>query len=136
MKRFTLNKFKMFFGLFAIAFMLTGVSLKASAYCNSPCPNPCSPSRTVCEGTNCTTSCSNTNYSYSTPGISFSYSTPNVSFSISNELYTNYYRPSVIVRPGFRPVHYKNHKPHMKPIHKKPPVANHIPPHKKPPKRG
>ncbi len=120
--------------------------------CNSPCPDPCAPSRTICEGTNCTTYCAkspmyNTVY-YTTPGVSFSYSTPNVSFSISNEVYGiyNYYsRPNFTITNGFRPIyHYRPHHP----VYKNPPKHNKRPhyvnkpqrkpastPGKKPPKK-
>ena len=106
-----------------------GLNSPSFAYCNSPCPNPCSPSRTVCEGRNCTTYCSTTSsvsYDtayYSSPALSLRYSTPNVSFSISNEVY-GYSRPNIIVSNGFRPVYHRvppkpahiiRHKPAQKP---------------------
>ncbi len=123
---------KMFLEIFGAILVLAGNNLNASAYCNSPCPNPCTPSQTVCEGTNCTTYC-NTNskhYSYTTPGVSFSYSTPNISFSVSNELYASYYRPGFRINTSLRPIYRKKY--HPKPAFKRPPVANGKPIHKKP----
>lgn len=102
-------------GVLCALILSMGICLSSDAIvCNSPCPNPCSPSRTVCEGTNCTTYCGvNPSYSaayYTQPAVSFSYSTPNVSFSISNEVYGiyNYYsRPNFTVTNGFRPIYHK-----------------------------
>lgn len=135
---------KTIFGtLCVLALFLTICSPSSAAYCNSPCPNPCSPSRTVCEGASCTTYCGSTsiyNASYYTsPSVSFSYSTPNVSFSISNEVYGlhNVYPRRLVVTNGFRPVYHKtpskrppvvHHKPKPKPGHK--PALNHKPSHK------
>lgn len=119
------------FSIFSVfALFLTLCNPSSAAYCNSPCPNPCSPSRTVCEGSNCTTYCAsnsiyNTSY-YTSPGVSFSYSTPNVSFSISNEVYGvhNLYPKRIVVSNAFRPVHH--YKPAPRPNIK--PAPNHKPP--------
>ncbi len=109
--------------------LMFGASLSSdAAVCNSPCPDPCAPSHTVCEGTSCTTTCGttsvyNTAY-YTTPGVSFSYSTPNVSFSISNEVYGiyNYYsRPNFTVTSGFRPIYRPAPKPVKHVVYKNPP---------------
>lgn len=108
---------KQFFYIAGILTLFLTLCTKSyAAYCNSPCPDPCSPSRTVCEGSNCTTYCNssptirhNAVY-YTNPGVSFSYSTPNVSFSISNEVYGvhNYYsRPNFVISSGFRPVYHR-----------------------------
>ena len=150
------------FGIFCACTLFLGTVLVSdAAYCNSPCPNPCSPSRTVCEGLNCTTYCSPPrSVHYTVPSASFSISTPNVSFSVSNEIYTNSYngvyggaywgygRPNVIVtsRPiyninHYRPVHKPAYKPSHKPMHQpsyKPsqkPSSKPAPPHKTPPKK-
>ena len=99
-----------------LALFLSICTPSNAAYCNSPCPNPCSPSRTICKGLNCTTYCDSTasvrygSVYYDSPAVSFSYSTPNVSFSISNEVYGvhNYYsRPTFVVSNGFRPVYHR-----------------------------
>lgn len=104
-----------------------------AAYCNSPCPNPCAASRTICEGTNCTTYCnttSSTRYTtsyYATPTVAFSYSTPNVSFSVSNEVY-GYTHPNILISNGFKPVYHKAPSHHS--IHKVPPKPSNNHPNK------
>lgn len=134
---------KIFSGVLCALAVYASVCLSSNAaVCNSPCPNPCSPSRTVCEGTNCTTYCGATSVYdavyYTTPAVSFSYSTPNVSFSISNEVYGihNYYsRPHFTVTNGFRPIYHKvppkkyHHAPKSVPgVHKPVKVHNVIKP--------
>lgn len=109
-------------------------SLSYAIECNSPCLNPCVPSRTVCEGANCTTYCGSSSVYggtyYVSPGVSFSYSTPNVSFSITNEVYglhNLFHRPIKVIN-GFRPVYHRYPaKPVIKPYH---PEAKR--PHSKP----
>ncbi len=121
--------------------LMFGTALSSNAaVCNSPCPDPCAPSQTVCEGTNCTTYCAKSTVygtsNYTLPAVSFSYSTPNVSFSVSNEVYGiyNYYsRPNFTITNGFRPIY---HRPPSRPVvvHKPAPKpVSHIT-HKKPPK--
>ncbi len=126
------NKFFLsMLGIFAIFFSVNSPSY--AAFCNSPCPNPCAPSRTVCEGTNCTTYCNSVpsaRYSatyYTYPAVSFSYAAPNVRFSISNEVYGmhNYYtRPNIIISNGFRPVYHRVPVNHIKRPPKKPHHVN------------
>lgn len=123
-----INRLKIFLCILgAFTIFLSTNSISYAAYCNSPCPNPCTPSRTVCEGTNCTTYCntaSSVSYGttyYTSPAVSFSYSVPNVRFSISNEIYGahNYYtRPNIIISNGFRPVYHRAPAPSS---HKAPP---------------
>lgn len=146
------------FGIFCALMLFLGtVSTSDAAYCNSPCPDPCAPSRTVCEGLNCTTYCDSSNsVRYTIPSASFSISTPNVSFSVSNEIYTNAYngvyggtywgfsRPNIFVtsrpiyninhyrpvhKPVYKPAHKPQYKPQNKPGHK--PVHKPLAPHKK-----
>lgn len=112
---------------FVFGLIMAGNLPSNAVYCNSPCPDPCASSRTVCEGTNCTTYCNVSNktiYSanyYTAPGVSFSYSTPNISFSISNEVYGFYNlgpRPRrVVVTNGFRPVYHHKNPPKPVPNH-------------------
>ncbi len=126
---------KTLFSIISTLVVFFSITLQSgAAYCNSPCPDPCSSSRTICEGTNCTTYCDTTPVSrygatyYTAPAVSFSYSTPNVSFSISNEVYGlhNYYtRPNIVISNGFRPIYHKNPPKPPQNFHKTP--AGHKP---------
>ncbi len=132
MKKINLAKKRFFLCMLGIFAIFLSINIPSyAAYCNSPCPNPCSPSRTVCEGANCTTYCNtrpsvsySANY-YTSPAVAFSYATPGVRFSISNEVYGlhNYYtRPNIIISNGFRPVY---HRAPVHSVHKAPPKHPH-----------
>lgn len=115
---------------FTLTILFFGINMQADAAyyvsnCNSPCENPCTLSRTICEGSRCTTYCSTScvydaSWNY-TPGVTFSYSVPNVSFSISNE----YVGLNVVKFNGRPAVYYhKTNRPivYHKPIHVSHPV--------------
>lgn len=116
--------------VFAV-FLCTNLQADAAYYvsnCNSPCENPCAPSRTICEGNHCTTYC-NASHVYNlsrnyTPGVTFSYSTPNVSFSISNEYIG--YDVLKINRPPRPIVRYRYHTGHPAAYYTGRPAVHHV----------